>query len=225
MDGATIKIKLHNETSLGTIGSTNKLYAVGVDSNGKLSVSVPWEDTHYNANITVGAKNTSNNDVTKNEETHLKLFENEQLRSQIKIYGSGLTEVGSNVNGDIVIDTDLSAEDIENALGYVPEGFVLVTFVPQNENSNILAANFSLSELLHYANQNMDIRGCFDIDDITIYVTPCLISETGIIFIGQLGQQIIAIAMAEDIITVSEAEFVTPEHTHEITYVPLGSVS
>ena len=38
----TIKTKLNSETSLGTIGSTSKLYAVGVDSNGQFGVKVPW---------------------------------------------------------------------------------------------------------------------------------------------------------------------------------------
>ena len=38
----TIKANLNSETSLGTIGTTDKLYAVGVDSNGKLAVNVPW---------------------------------------------------------------------------------------------------------------------------------------------------------------------------------------
>lgn len=40
----TIKAALNSETSLGTIGTTAKLYAVGVDSNGKLAVNVPWTD-------------------------------------------------------------------------------------------------------------------------------------------------------------------------------------
>lgn len=39
----TIKCNLSKETSLGTLGSTSKLYAVGVDANGKLCVKVPWE--------------------------------------------------------------------------------------------------------------------------------------------------------------------------------------
>lgn len=38
----TIKVNLNSETSLGTIGTTDKLYAIGVDSNGKLAVNVPW---------------------------------------------------------------------------------------------------------------------------------------------------------------------------------------
>ena len=37
----TIKYNLNSETSLGTIGSTSNLYAVGVDSNNKLGVIIP----------------------------------------------------------------------------------------------------------------------------------------------------------------------------------------
>lgn len=37
----TIKVKLKSETSLGTIGTTEGLYPVGVDSNGQLCVLIP----------------------------------------------------------------------------------------------------------------------------------------------------------------------------------------
>ena len=37
----TIKVKLNSETSLGTIGTTEGLYPVGVDSNGQLCVLIP----------------------------------------------------------------------------------------------------------------------------------------------------------------------------------------
>jgi hypothetical protein len=40
-----IKCNLNSETSLGTIGTTDKLYPVGIDSNGKLAVHVPWKAT------------------------------------------------------------------------------------------------------------------------------------------------------------------------------------
>jgi hypothetical protein len=46
----TYSANLNSTTSLGTIGSTSKLYAVGVDANGKLCVSVPWTDTDTNTN-------------------------------------------------------------------------------------------------------------------------------------------------------------------------------
>ena len=36
----TIKVKLHSETSLGTIGTTAGLYPIGVDSNGQLCVLI-----------------------------------------------------------------------------------------------------------------------------------------------------------------------------------------
>lgn len=36
----TIKVKLNSETSLGTIGTTEGLYPIGVDSNGKLCVLI-----------------------------------------------------------------------------------------------------------------------------------------------------------------------------------------
>lgn len=48
----TIKCKLNSETSLGTIGTTSKLYAVGVDANGKLCVNVPWTDTNTDTSTT-----------------------------------------------------------------------------------------------------------------------------------------------------------------------------
>lgn len=37
---------LKSTTSLGTIGTTSKLYGVGLDSNGKLAVNVPWTDNN-----------------------------------------------------------------------------------------------------------------------------------------------------------------------------------
>ena len=46
LSGTTFSAKLNSTTSLGTIGSTSKLYAIGVDANGKLCVNVPWTDTH-----------------------------------------------------------------------------------------------------------------------------------------------------------------------------------
>ena len=51
----TVKANLNSETSLGTIGTTSKLYAVGVDSNGKLCVNVPWSDNNTNYYHTTGS--------------------------------------------------------------------------------------------------------------------------------------------------------------------------
>lgn len=57
LSGTVFKAKLNNETSLGTIGTTGKLYAVGVDANGQLAVSVPWTDTNTTYGL-VGANGT-----------------------------------------------------------------------------------------------------------------------------------------------------------------------
>ena len=43
----TVRAKLKSDSCLGTIGTTSKLYAVGVDSSGNLGVSVPWDNTVY----------------------------------------------------------------------------------------------------------------------------------------------------------------------------------
>lgn len=57
----TIKANLKSESSLGTIGTTSKLYAVGVDSNDQLAVNVPWTDTTHN--FYVGASQAKANAV------------------------------------------------------------------------------------------------------------------------------------------------------------------
>jgi len=59
----TIKANLNSETSLGTIGSTSKLYAIGIDSNGKLCVNIPWTDnnTTYSAGSGLALSGTTFN--------------------------------------------------------------------------------------------------------------------------------------------------------------------
>lgn len=52
---STYTLNLKSTTSLGTLGTTGKLYAVGVDANGKLCVSVPWTDTNTDTNTTYSA--------------------------------------------------------------------------------------------------------------------------------------------------------------------------
>lgn len=64
----TVKANLNSETSLGTIGTTDKLYAVGVDANGKLAVNVPWinidtkvtsVDNHYTPSANASSELTA----------------------------------------------------------------------------------------------------------------------------------------------------------------------
>lgn len=58
----TYSVNLDSTDSLGTIGTTSKLYAVGVDENGKLCVNVPWTDTNttYTFNGAVSTIKDSN---------------------------------------------------------------------------------------------------------------------------------------------------------------------
>ena len=56
LSGTTFSAKLNSTTSLGTIGTTSKLYAVGVDANGKLCVNVPWTDTNTTYSAGAGLK-------------------------------------------------------------------------------------------------------------------------------------------------------------------------
>ena len=60
----TIKANLNSETSLGTIGTTSKLYAVGVDANGKLCVNVPWTDTNTDISTLTLASDTGTSSIT-----------------------------------------------------------------------------------------------------------------------------------------------------------------
>lgn len=41
-----VAVNINSTDSLGTIGTTSKLYAVGVDANGKLCANVPWTDNN-----------------------------------------------------------------------------------------------------------------------------------------------------------------------------------
>lgn len=55
----TYAANLNSTTSLGTIGTTLKLYAVGVDASGKLCVNVPWTDTNTKVTQAYDASTTS----------------------------------------------------------------------------------------------------------------------------------------------------------------------
>ena len=68
----TVKVNLSSENSIGTIG-TNKVYAVGVDANGKLAVKVPWDDntdTKYTAGNFISISGTNNAIAVKTGDTN-----------------------------------------------------------------------------------------------------------------------------------------------------------
>lgn len=110
-ESGTIKANLNSESSIGTIG-TNKVYAVGVDSNGKLAVNVPWEaNTHYTANLIANTANNSTSNATTaitNGNLYLNLVENSTVRNYHKIVGAGATTVtrGASDNTITITSTD-----------------------------------------------------------------------------------------------------------------------
>lgn len=57
----TYAANLNSTSSLGTLGTTSKLYAVGVDANGKLCVNVPWSDSNTDTKVTQTVTTTNAN--------------------------------------------------------------------------------------------------------------------------------------------------------------------
>lgn len=89
----------------------------------------PNTDTHYTTGITAGATGTTTNSATTNGNTYIKVKDDSTHRSQIKIQGSGATNVTSDANGVITInstDTDTKVTSVANH--YTPT---------QNTSSNL----------------------------------------------------------------------------------------
>lgn len=78
LGSGVFKAKMDSETSLGTIGTTAKLYAVGVDSSDKLCVAVPWTDTTY-ASETAQSGGTTVSLVTTGEKYNWNNKANKQV--------------------------------------------------------------------------------------------------------------------------------------------------
>lgn len=126
----TYAANLNSTTSLGTIGTTSKLYAVGVDSAGKLCVNVPWTDTntdtntHYTTKLFATSSTGTAHAATTNGNTYLRLFDDSTARQSIKITGSGATTVTSDANGVITIS---STDTNTNTDTKVTQGAVITT--------------------------------------------------------------------------------------------------
>ena len=107
----TYSANLNSTTSLGTLGTTSKLYAVGVDANGKLCVNVPWTDTntdtntHYTTKLFATSSTGTAHAATTNGNTYLRLFDDSTARQSINLTGSGATTVTSDANGVITFNS------------------------------------------------------------------------------------------------------------------------
>lgn len=82
---------LNSTTSLGTLGTTSKLYAVGVDANGKLCVAVPWTDTNtsHNHSAGVGLTGSGSAGTSGSTYTYKVNLVNETVASNAASYTAG----------------------------------------------------------------------------------------------------------------------------------------
>lgn len=91
----TIKANLNSESSIGTIGTGN-VYAVGVDSNGKLAVEVPPSVYHAVMNISTSADSTTVSSSFSSLSLPTGI-----IPRVVQIYNGSGVEVG----GDVAINT------------------------------------------------------------------------------------------------------------------------
>jgi len=78
---------------------------VSSDTDGNITISSTYTDTHWNSYIRLGAIDTTSNEVTTNGNTYLKLIENDLVTNNpLKIVGTGIVEVSSDKNGILTIN-------------------------------------------------------------------------------------------------------------------------
>lgn len=84
---------------------SGKNYPVQLDSNNKAYVYVPWEEnSHYTTRLYVG-DGTAENKVTTNGNTKITVTDNNNVRNYITLIGSGATNISSDDNGKITINS------------------------------------------------------------------------------------------------------------------------
>ena len=113
-----------------TTGTTSgRDYNVEVKSDGTMKVNVPWTDTHKTAELRAGNSTSIDNNKTDNGNTYLKIVENGNKSSSLKISGTGGTEVKSDADGSITIEsaivpfyTKLSPTQYLTTKGYTVSG-------------------------------------------------------------------------------------------------------
>lgn len=84
---------------------SGKNYPVQLDSNNKAYVYVPWEEnSHYTTRLYVG-DGTAENKITTNGNTKITVTDNNNVRNYITLIGSGATNISSDNNGKITINS------------------------------------------------------------------------------------------------------------------------
>lgn len=90
---------------------SGKNYPVQLDSNNKAYVYVPWEEnSHYTTRLYVG-DGTAENKVTTNGNTKITVTDNNNVRNYITLIGSGATNISSDDNGKITINSTNTTYD------------------------------------------------------------------------------------------------------------------
>ena len=98
--------KLSNLDTPNSTDNNDRYYPIQTDKNDRLVVNVPWTDTHNTAELRAGNNNNSiSNEVTTNGNTYLKIVDGSSKTSSLKISGTGGTEVKSNADGNITINS------------------------------------------------------------------------------------------------------------------------
>lgn len=82
---------------------SDKNYAVKLNTDEKMYVTVPWANTHYTTRLYAGASETVANAAATNP--YLKVTDDNTYRNQIQFKGGGATTVSSDANGVITISS------------------------------------------------------------------------------------------------------------------------
>ena len=144
----TYSANLKSTTSLGTIGSTNKLYAVGVDSNGNLAVNVPWTDTntdtdtHYTNYFQIKGNGTEAVKFTQNGDKTLNLKPGSNV--SISAASGEITISSTDTNTWRGIQNNLTSDSTSDSLS-AAQGKVLKGLIDAKANSSALSNYVALT--------------------------------------------------------------------------------
>lgn len=106
-----IKIQHADTSSQASVDNSGRTYIQDVTLDefghvtGLVSATETVTDTHWTANLYVGATGTAANGVTTNTNTYIKFYENSVERNAFNIKGTGATTVVSDANGHITINS------------------------------------------------------------------------------------------------------------------------
>lgn len=89
------------------------LISIGTIAGQEYKIKLPPQPTHYFAYLRAGNSSSTSNNSTTNGNTHLKLIENNSVRSYVKLKGTGGTTVVSDSSGNITINSP-SALSVDN---------------------------------------------------------------------------------------------------------------